>query len=128
MNKRTVSKLAVARDLHPDTSILCCTGNPIATGKGDMDLVCGACGILLVHGLTPTEVALQYKVMRIVVQCQCGAYNALATDAELVVTRDKLIAETAYYRAEKRGFALGYALDDWLAAEAQVDFELSRSR
>jgi hypothetical protein len=38
--------------------------------------------------------------------------------------REKRIAEAAYYRAEKRGFAPGYALEDWLAAEALVDFEL----
>ena len=41
--------------------------------------------------------------------------------------RDKWIAEAAYYRAEKRGFATGYALEDWLAAEALVDFELART-
>jgi Protein of unknown function (DUF2934) len=29
-----------------------------------------------------------------------------------------LIAEAAYYRAEKRGFEPGHELDDWLAAEA----------
>lgn len=31
-----------------------------------------------------------------------------------------MIAETAYYLAEKRGFRGGHALDDWLAAEQQV--------
>jgi hypothetical protein len=40
--------------------------------------------------------------------------------------RDKWIAEAAYYRAEKRGFAPGYALEDWLTAEALVDFEIAR--
>lgn len=39
--------------------------------------------------------------------------------------REKRIAEAAYYRAEKRGFAPGYALEDWLVAEALVDFELA---
>ena len=33
----------------------------------------------------------------------------------------KLIAEAAYYRAEKRGFAHGMALDDWLEAEKEID-------
>jgi hypothetical protein len=32
-----------------------------------------------------------------------------------------MIAEAAYYRAEKRGFAPGQALDDWLAAEKEID-------
>ena len=35
------------------------------------------------------------------------------------------IAEAAYYRAERRGFAPGYEIDDWLAAESEVDTELT---
>jgi hypothetical protein len=31
-----------------------------------------------------------------------------------------MIAEAAYFRAEKRGFARGRALDDWLLAEAEI--------
>jgi hypothetical protein len=31
-----------------------------------------------------------------------------------------LIAENAYYRAERRGFLPGAELDDWLAAEQEV--------
>ena len=30
------------------------------------------------------------------------------------------IAEAAYYRAKRRGFAPGQEVDDWLAAEAEV--------
>jgi DUF2934 family protein len=30
------------------------------------------------------------------------------------------IAEAAYYRAERRGFAPGEELEDWLAAEKEV--------
>ncbi|MGK2913578.1 MAG: DUF2934 domain-containing protein [Porticoccaceae bacterium] len=33
----------------------------------------------------------------------------------------QMIAEAAYYRAQARGFAPGCELDDWLAAEAEVD-------
>lgn len=29
------------------------------------------------------------------------------------------IADSAYYKAESRGFSPGYELDDWLAAEAE---------
>ena len=29
--------------------------------------------------------------------------------------------ESAYYRAEKRGFDPGHETEDWLAAEAEVD-------
>jgi len=33
--------------------------------------------------------------------------------------RDAKIAELAYYKAENRGFAPGYELEDWLAAEQE---------
>jgi hypothetical protein len=35
--------------------------------------------------------------------------------------RRALIAETAYLRAERRGFEPGHETEDWLAAEAEVD-------
>lgn len=40
--------------------------------------------------------------------------------------RRQLIAEAAYYRAEARGFAPNGEIDDWLAAEAEVDRRLLR--
>jgi Protein of unknown function (DUF2934) len=36
-------------------------------------------------------------------------------------SRRALIAETAYLRAERRGFAPGHEVEDWLAAEVEVD-------
>jgi hypothetical protein len=36
-----------------------------------------------------------------------------------------LIAEAAYFLAEKRGFAPGFQLEDWLAAETQIDVEIN---
>jgi len=35
--------------------------------------------------------------------------------------RRGMIAEGAYLRAERRGFAPGFEVEDWLAAEAEVD-------
>jgi hypothetical protein len=35
-------------------------------------------------------------------------------------SRHAMIAEAAYYRAQRRGFAPGHELEDWLAAEAQL--------
>lgn len=35
--------------------------------------------------------------------------------------RFRMIAEAAFYRAEQRGFQPGQELDDWLAAEIEVD-------
>jgi len=42
--------------------------------------------------------------------------------------RRKMIAETAYFLAEQRGFKGGSALEDWLIAEAQVDRQFSSQR
>jgi hypothetical protein len=39
--------------------------------------------------------------------------------------RRKMIAEAAYFRAQRRGFELGHADEDWLAAEAEVDANLA---
>lgn len=34
--------------------------------------------------------------------------------------RERLVARAAYFRAEKRGFAPGCELQDWIEAEAEV--------
>jgi len=44
-----------------------------------------------------------------------------APDRVTPEARRVLIAESAYLRAERRGFAPGYEAEDWLAAEAEVD-------
>jgi hypothetical protein len=33
----------------------------------------------------------------------------------------KMIAECAYYKAEKRGFAAGHDIEDWLEAEQEIN-------
>jgi hypothetical protein len=38
--------------------------------------------------------------------------------------RASLIARAAYFRSQERGFAPGHELEDWLAAEAEVDAQL----
>ena len=38
--------------------------------------------------------------------------------------RAALIAEAAYFRAQRRGFSPGNETEDWLAAEAEVDARL----
>jgi hypothetical protein len=42
--------------------------------------------------------------------------------------RQALIAKAAYYRAERRDFEPGHEMEDWLAAEAEVDRMLGRPR
>jgi hypothetical protein len=51
--------------------------------------------------------------------------NPPPVDAEM---RSSMIAGAAYYRAEARGFATGYELDDWLAAETETDLSLAPIR
>jgi len=38
-----------------------------------------------------------------------------------------LTAERAYYKAERRGFAPGHELEDWLAAEREVEALLAEA-
>ncbi|MFO1401843.1 MAG: DUF2934 domain-containing protein [Steroidobacteraceae bacterium] len=42
--------------------------------------------------------------------------------------REAMIAEAAYYRAEARGFEAGHELEDWLAAECEIDLLLEAER
>ena len=42
--------------------------------------------------------------------------------------RHQMIAEAAYYRAERRGFAGGDLVVDWLAAEAELNERLTTTR
>ena len=39
----------------------------------------------------------------------------------------RLVAEAAYYRAQRRGFEPGYELQDWVEAEAEVKRLIGRS-
>jgi hypothetical protein len=39
--------------------------------------------------------------------------------------RHDIVAQAAYFRAQRRGFEPGQELDDWLAAEAEVDAMLA---
>lgn len=45
------------------------------------------------------------------------AWLPTAIDAE---ARRMMVAQAAYFRAEKRGFAAGSELDDWLEAEREI--------
>jgi hypothetical protein len=52
-----------------------------------------------------------------------GAKAVAAPEVEGVpeAERPGWVAVAAYYHAERRGFAPGYELDDWLAAEAELE-------
>ena len=42
--------------------------------------------------------------------------------------REQMIAEAAYFHAERRGFAPGNLLEDWVQAEAEIDRLLAEGR
>jgi Protein of unknown function (DUF2934) len=44
----------------------------------------------------------------------------------LIFERGRMVAEAAYYRAQRRGFSPGAELEDWLEAEAEIDRLLGR--
>ena len=58
-----------------------------------------------------------------------GKINPQPTRGELIPQgnvglpeeREYMIAEAAYYRAERRGFAPGNEMEDWLQAETEID-------
>ncbi|MBS0388706.1 MAG: DUF2934 domain-containing protein [Proteobacteria bacterium] len=47
--------------------------------------------------------------------------NPVAAAPEMPEERRARIAESAYFRAERRGFAVGHELEDWLAAEQDIE-------
>lgn len=42
------------------------------------------------------------------------------------ISRQEHIAKAAYYKAERRGFSHGMAMQDWLEAEAEFDARENR--
>jgi hypothetical protein len=44
------------------------------------------------------------------------------------VLRQELIAEAAYFRAERRGFVPGFENEDWYAAEREVNERLATGK
>ena len=48
-----------------------------------------------------------------------------ATEEANTASRETMIREAAYFRAEHRSFAPGRELDDWFAAEREIDAVLA---
>ena len=51
------------------------------------------------------------------------ATNAVSSSPDL----QQMIAEAAYYRAERRGFQPGFEMEDWLAAEYEIRTQLGNA-
>jgi DUF2934 family protein len=56
-----------------------------------------------------------------------GIVRTSQSVAQLGPDRELMIREAAYFRAEHRAFVPGSELEDWLAAEREVDSALARS-
>lgn len=69
----------------------------------------------------PEPALSEGAVLVILESDESSATGRAGIDPEM---RRQLIAAEAYFRAEKRGFAAGHELSDWLAAEAAVDSQL----
>jgi DUF2934 family protein len=50
-----------------------------------------------------------------------GPLRFCQTTGQPPAERRDLIAKAAYYRAERRAFQAGHELEDWLAAELEID-------
>ena len=64
-------------------------------------------------------------------EVQSSAAQTTATEDGAAVTHEqrwRMIAEAAYFRAEKRGFLGGEMADDWMQAEAEIDAMLAEKK
>jgi hypothetical protein len=58
--------------------------------------------------------------------CSSPAHRSLiAAEFYDADKRREMIAQAAYFRAKRRGFAPGHELEDWLIAKSEVDAELT---
>jgi len=63
--------------------------------------------------------------MRVLESTESARPGVTAIDPE---ARRRLVAAEAYFLAERRGFAAGNEIADWVAAEAAVDSRLRRQQ
>jgi hypothetical protein len=62
-------------------------------------------------------------VMQVLESAQSEMAASMSIDPDV---RRQLVAAEAYFRAERRGFAAGNELEDWVAAERAVDSRLAQ--
>lgn len=72
---------------------------------------------------TQTKHSTTNVIRKITPQSSAGAQPGTggAATAITLEERYRMIAEAAYFRAERRGFAAGGELDDWVRAESEID-------
>jgi len=64
-------------------------------------------------------------VMRVLESTESGTSGLTAIDPE---ARRRLVAAEAYFLAERRGFAAGNEVEDWVAAEAAVNSRIQQQQ
>src|SRR5579859_3119111 len=77
---------------------------------------------------TLAESAKRSRFMSVRFPRNFNPFRFCAPQRQTPQERQALIAEAAYFRAEKRGFRAGHELEDWLAAEADVDRQFAEAR
>jgi hypothetical protein len=56
---------------------------------------------------------------------ESGSLSDASSDRSKDETRRALVAEAAYFRAERRGFEPGHELEDWLACESELETQVT---
>ena len=72
-----------------------------------------------------TKILTEQAVAKVLEPSATERFGITRFDPEL---RRQMVAAAAYFIAERRGFTAGHELDDWIAAEAAVDFQLLQTR
>jgi hypothetical protein len=60
------------------------------------------------------------------IQLQAPYYAIATLMPHFSAERHTVIAEAAYFRAQRRGFEPGHELEDWLAAELEIAERFTR--
>jgi hypothetical protein len=105
------SKKASGRALPPVTTV---TEEEKSTVDADADAVDSLAGDGVVGEASPSNQAASQEVTI----THTNLHREIPSFSE---SREARIAESAYWRAERRGFAPGHELEDWLHAENEVD-------
>jgi hypothetical protein len=77
------------------------------------------------RGKTVTSELTDSAVMAVLESRRSGPAGHRAIDPEV---RRRLVAAEAYFLAERRGFAAGNEVEDWVAAEVAVDSRLQQQQ
>ncbi len=76
----------------------------------------------------PAKAAAKVEAPKAAAPAAAPAKAAPAKQTVSAETRSRMIAEAAYYIAEKRGFIHGHHDADWAQAEKQIDALLAKSK